>query len=56
MNVCVHGHTCTCTCLAYKPVCPVGRYKRNLGANNSSFGNLPSPCGSQAGDKELQLG
>lgn len=54
--VCVHGHTCACAGLVYKPVCPVGLYKRKPGTNNSSFGNLPCRCGSQAGEKKLQLG
>lgn len=56
MNVCVYEHVCTCTCLACKCVCPVGSYKQSLGANNSSFGNLPCLCGSRAGEEKLLLG
>lgn len=37
-------------------VCLVGSGKHSLGASSSSFGNLPRPYGSQAGEEKLLLG
>lgn len=41
-RTCTHLHVCICMCLVYTCVCTGGLYEPSLGANNSSFGNLPA--------------